>query len=332
MRKSILAALVLGVTMLTGCSMEQKMVIHQDLSATATLSAYTTQEEEAQIMKNLVGAGNEATMTYEDLMKELEMQNDGVKTIRGVAYNCYSMTESATPEETKTSFIELTKEKAVMDIASVSETQTENASGSSEMDLDEMGFCNLMITYPFKVAKTNGTLQPDGCTVVYDMKAMQSKKVSRAYAVSASALKASDNITIKGVKNKKAYKKPVTVKVSSKGTISYFAVNGKVQSENTYYASKDGKYKVVVKTPSGKRKALTFYVDRKKPTTNVKNNKVYKKNIKLKFKDSVSGIKKATLNGKKIKSGKTIKKNGNYTLKLTDKAGNVKVVKFTINK
>ena len=71
--------------------------------------------------------------------------------------------------------------------------------------------------------------------------------------------------------------------------------------------------------------------DKIKPTvTGVKNNKTYKKQVTIKFSDKQSGIKKATLNGKKIKSGKKVKKNGKYTLKVHDKAGNVKQVKFTI--
>lgn len=70
--------------------------------------------------------------------------------------------------------------------------------------------------------------------------------------------------------------------------------------------------------------------DRTKPTIKgVQNKKTYKKSVTIKFSDK-SGIKKATLNGKKIKSGKKIKKNGKYTLIVTDKAGNVKKVNFVI--
>lgn len=71
--------------------------------------------------------------------------------------------------------------------------------------------------------------------------------------------------------------------------------------------------------------------DKIKPSVKgVKNKKVYKKAVTIKFSDKQSGIKKATLNGKKIKSGKKVKKNGKYTLKVYDKAGNCTTVKFTI--
>ncbi|MDD6070557.1 MAG: hypothetical protein PUC12_07040 [Clostridiales bacterium] len=77
--------------------------------------------------------------------------------------------------------------------------------------------------------------------------------------------------------------------------------------------------------------------DTKKPTVKgVKNNKTYKKSVKFKVSDK-SGIKKVTLNKKKIKvskakKGYTVKKKGTYTLKVWDKAGNVRTVKFKIKK
>lgn len=72
--------------------------------------------------------------------------------------------------------------------------------------------------------------------------------------------------------------------------------------------------------------------DTTKPTiTGVKNGKTYKKAITIKFSDK-SGIKKATLNNKKIKNGVKVKKNGSYTLIVTDKAGNSRMVRFKIRK
>lgn len=77
--------------------------------------------------------------------------------------------------------------------------------------------------------------------------------------------------------------------------------------------------------------------DSKKPTVKgVKNKKTYKTKVKFKVSDK-SGIKKVTLNGKKIsvtkaKKGYTVKKKKSYTLKVWDKAGNVRVVKFKIKK
>ena len=71
-------------------------------------------------------------------------------------------------------------------------------------------------------------------------------------------------------------------------------------------------------------------VDKKKPTIKgVKNGKVYKKAVTIKYSDE-SGIKSAKLNGKKISSGKKVTKKGSYTFTVTDKAGNTRTVRFKI--
>lgn len=329
MKKTLVAMWMLGIVLLTGCSMEQKVTINADLSSVTVMDSYTTPAEEKDILKSL-GAPDSAS--YAEMMKESGFTFVGTKTIDGTQYNQYTVTSNNTAQDTKDMFVELTNQKAVMDVSSQSETQSQNVSGTTSMNYSEMGFCNMIITYPFKVAKTNGTLQADGYTVVFDVKQMQIQKVPRAYAISVSGLAESDKITIKGVKNNKAYKKNVEVKVSSEGTISSFKVNGVDQMTNSFYAKKNGKYQIDIETAFGQKKSLTFFVDRKKPTTNIKNKKTYKKTVKITFKDKISGVKKATLNGKKIKSGKKVKKNGNYTLKIYDKAGNVKTVKFTIKK
>ena len=71
-----------------------------------------------------------------------------------------------------------------------------------------------------------------------------------------------------------------------------------------------------------------------KPVTNVKN-KVYKKNLTITFSDKGSGVKAAQLSGDwngTIVSGYVLKKEGTYTLTITDQAGNQTVVKFSIQK
>lgn len=76
-----------------------------------------------------------------------------------------------------------------------------------------------------------------------------------------------------------------------------------------------------------------FVVDTKAPTVSgVKNKKIYKKAVKIRVSDQVSGVKKITLNGKKIKSGVVIKKNGVYKLVATDNSGHKKVIRFAIRK
>lgn len=93
----------------------------------------------------------------------------------------------------------------------------------------------------------------------------------------------------------------------------------------------DGKHTLVVSDLYGNQKTLTFKTDKTAPVVKgVKHKKIYRKAVTIKFSDNVSGIKKATLNGKSIKSGKKVEKVGKYTLIVKDKAGNESKVKFTI--
>ncbi len=93
----------------------------------------------------------------------------------------------------------------------------------------------------------------------------------------------------------------------------------------------DGNHTLIVSDLYGNEKTLTFKTDKTAPTVKgVKHKKVYRKAVTVKFSDKVSGIKKATLNGKSVKSGKKVDKIGKYTLLVKDKAGNQTKVRFTI--
>lgn len=75
-----------------------------------------------------------------------------------------------------------------------------------------------------------------------------------------------------------------------------------------------------------------FVLDKSDPVIlGVKNNQIYHKSVTVSYKDSISGIKKATINGKKLRNKTKIKKNGTYQVEVTDKANNKKRVKFTVN-
>ena len=332
MKKGILAMILLAITLLTGCSMEQKLKINADFSSTVDMDMYTSAEEEKSIMQSLSEMGMTEATSYADLMKQMEFTYCGTQMVNGVSNNIYTSTDSMSAQETKSSFVELGMERAVYDISQQAQTAEDQAAGKTEGDINDLGFFYMTITYPFQVGKANGAVQADGCTVKYDIKVLQQQKANRLYAISKSALAAADKITIQGAKDKKAYKRAVTIQVGAQSAVTTFTVNGKQQATNSFSTSKNGKYKVVVQTATGLTKKISFCIDKQKPTTNIKNKKTYKKAVKITFKDKISGIKKATLNGKKIKSGKKVKKNGKYTLKIYDKAGNVKTVKFTIKK
>lgn len=145
---------------------------------------------------------------------------------------------------------------------------------------------------------------------------------------------------ISNIKQAGVYKKPVSVRiVDSNSGIQKVILNGKIQElkNQRLYISKSGKYQLTAIDYAGNRRSISFMLDNDKPVIKgVKAEKQYKKRCKITFKDKMSGILKVTINGKKlsrqiIKKGKlTIRKNGKYTLVVTDKAGNRKKVKFKV--
>lgn len=83
-------------------------------------------------------------------------------------------------------------------------------------------------------------------------------------------------------------------------------------------------YSQVIKVSGISGSALTV--------SGVRSGKTYSKAVTIKFSSSGTGIKSATLNGKSITSGTKVSAKGSYTLKVTDKSGNKKVIKFKIKK
>lgn len=76
-----------------------------------------------------------------------------------------------------------------------------------------------------------------------------------------------------------------------------------------------------------------FVVDPDAPViSGVKNAAVYKKSVTIQVKDTLSGLKKVTLNGKNMVSGKTVSKAGTYKVIAYDLAGNKTKVSFKIKK
>lgn len=145
----------------------------------------------------------------------------------------------------------------------------------------------------------------------------------------------------------KKYTRTKKVKFTSDGVITGYTVNGKKYSPTVYSETdgkgkvtlhkdyykfkKNGKYAIKVKLSSGYTRTFNYVYDTIKPTANVKAGYKYKAGKKLTVKDKY-GISKITLDGKKVKNGVKMTKKGTRTLKVYDKAGNVRTVKFKIVK
>lgn len=323
-KKLMWIMMTVAAVLLSGCGMEETMEINGDLSSKVTNQICTTDQEEMEIDKEL---SQEGLGTFQKLMKDMGYTRAGKKKLNETEHNVYQITDNMSAKDTKEEFIVLNKNQAVMDMSQLSEAMKENMGELESIQFDEIGSLAVRIKYPFSVYKTNGTLQKDGHTVEYSLQTL--RNLERAYAVSSAKYANNRTCTFKGVKNTSYYRTNKTVKAESEGVITSFKVNKVSQSENSYQAKKEGYYVVKAKLLAGNTKTLKFTIDKTKPITNIKAKK-YDKKVTINFRDKLSGIKEATLNGKQIKRGKVVTKKGNYLLKVTDRAGNIKSVKFSI--
>ncbi|ROR31733.1 hypothetical protein EDD66_101351 [Mobilisporobacter senegalensis] len=115
---------------------------------------------------------------------------------------------------------------------------------------------------------------------------------------------------------------------------TYINKNCREANNNKFTVTKNGYYTIRIRDKNNNYILKSFYVkniDKLAPTvTGVANKKTYKTGMVVRFSDKHSGIKRATLNGRNFKSGSKVTKKGTYTLKVYDKAGNVKTVVFYI--
>lgn len=314
-KRGLLLAIMIGALSIFtgGCGFSESIVINNDGSSIITVET-TMMEEEAK--------------EYEFTQSDLEEMGFTEKTIEGKTYYVQTETEKLDASATKKEFTALTSSKMEYYFGDDVSNSMYSDSDVNQSDMSDMS-CTLNITFPKKVLKSNARILSDGRTISFDLTEMISGK--RIYAAMSSEAVNSKKIDVTGVTNNKIYKTAKNVKVNSPGVITSLKVNNIEQKENYFSASSSKKYTVQIKLLSGATKTVRFTVDKVKPTVNVKA-KTYKKPVKIKFSDKLTGIKKATLNGKSIKNGKKISKNGQYTLKVTDKAGNTKIVKFKIKK
>lgn len=325
----LLAGTMVLMLAITSCGMDTKMTINSDLSSTSETTMYYSEEE-------LMDLVEEEDVTLEEVTADLTPME-----IDGKMYYGSTESDKFSPADTKDSFVDLSKYHMVMQ--SWAEPQGEIL---DEMDVE---FANYAITLPSEVVKTNLQVADDGKTVLITKDDLS--KPQTLYAIYNKDAAASKTITYSGVTKGKIYKVKKYITVNSRNVIKKVSItrNGKTYKNTDFYEKdgkiydniynkfafvKDGKYVMKTTLVNGATKSVNFTVDKTKPTTNMKA-KTYKKTTKgykITFKDATSGVKKATLNGNTIKSGKVVKKSGSYTLVITDKAGNKKTVKFKIKK
>ena len=180
------------------------------------------------------------------------------------------------------------------------------------VDLDSMLTAKLTIQMPDKIeaVSSKGTIGADGKTATFTM---HTADFVNPVEFMVSTAKEETAPTISGVTNNKVYNKPITIRVNDASGIAEAAYRkgsaAAVSFDLTQTLKKNGAYTVTAKDYYGNEAVKTFTIkDTKKPTVSgVKNGKTYIGAKVVKFKDNC-GIAKATLNGKKISSGKKISK------------------------
>ncbi|MGE7091802.1 S-layer homology domain-containing protein [Lysinibacillus sp. NPDC048646] len=128
--------------------------------------------------------------------------------------------------------------------------------------------------------------------------------------------------TVTGITNNGNYKEAVNV-TFNEGTAT---LNGAAFASGTEI-DQDGSYILVVTDAAGNVTTVNFTIDTAPPiVTGVTNGGNYKAKVTPSFNEGT-----ATLNGAAFASGTEIDQDGSYTLVVTDAAGNVTTVNFTID-
>lgn len=312
----------------SGCGAKVEISVNKDLSVDEKKQYYLTEEEIAELVSQF-----EPDLVEEPFHKV---------TINGKQYSKVVQEKTHyNPRQSKEYFSEINK-KFVLANSGVLPAFSGDESYADEVE--RVDFADAAVTFPYPVYYTNGTLRPDGKTVDFDLSTI--KEGETLYAVFDKSLYNIDKVEFSGVKNKGVYNKFKQVVIKTKGVLTYvdytevkadYKANakGEIAGGNTtdgyksWYFGTDGVYKLHTQLLNGRKKTVEFTIDTTKPKTNMKN-KTYKKGVKITFSDKIAGIKSATLNGQKIKSGKKVNQAGSYNLVLTDKAGNIKRVNFKV--
>ena len=175
-----------------------------------------------------------------------------------------------------------------------------------------------------------------------------------------------DAPTISGVSDEAFYNKTKTITFEDEIGIKSVIINGKeyitaIAKIKTVTVSQEGEYKVEATDVDGNTRTLTFVIDKTAPTiSGVSNGKRYSSKRKVSFEDKLSGVSTAryslsgapsleTYVGKKnwdihetvhknannksnatLRNNTTIYLNGNYSIVVTDRAGNTAKVSFSM--
>lgn len=192
------------------------------------------------------------------------------------------------------------------------------------------------------VTATNGTIDPANPNHVTWEHTDATKKIVMYASTEAVAATAKTN----SVKNNKYYKSNKTISVQNAESVAKMTIAKKSATDGMalnpknikpgYVVKANAAYELKIWSKDGKCQTVTFTIDKKKPViSGAKDGKTYKK-VTLCFKDTLSGVKSVTVNGKNVSAKKyndyKITKPGRYKIVVKDKAGNQKKITIRIKK
>lgn len=330
---ALVTAVIMMLTIFTGCmSAEDKLVINENGSGSSATTIMVDKAAADEFMK-LGGA----------TLKDFGLDTATVETVNGKP--CYVVRTSATFADyqqlmmglSASDYTEVYASEKGIHFVLPSQVKPEDAKQFEELygnTMDEIVHARVEITMPKEIIKTTGkgVLSADKKTVTYDFNL---KDFYEDLTVMAFVEADEGKPVFKGFKNNAKYNSAVKVSVTDNSgikSVKYKKDGGKYYSAAKVRSyTKNGKYTVVATDNFDNKTVKSFTIkDTKSPVvTGVANKKTYTSKRVLKFKDNC-GIKKATLNGKVIRSGKAVSKKGSYKLVVTDINGLKKVVTFKI--
>lgn len=320
---------------LSGCAhMSSTVVLNADGTGTAEVLLEAEKEPWDLFLKNL---GADSNIFGEDKPE--------VITKDGKEYYQFRETEEFSSLEDMKSFLSERCENIIISQSGIrmcipaAMTKTEYDEAEKQYkalgaDMSQLMKYVMIVKMPEKITavSSRGKISEDGYTATFEF---EPKDFVKTQEMMISTAKEETAPTISGVKNGSTYNKAVTFiadDLSGIKAAAYQKNKGKETPFNlTKTLNKNGKYTVKVSDYYDNEKSVTFTVkDTKKPVVSgVKNKKTYSGAKTIKFKDNC-GISKATLNGKKIASGKKVSKKGRYKLVVTDVNGLKTTVSFKI--
>ena len=353
--KKLLLTTVLAIAAVafTGCGEAVKSEVAFNADNTVNYSVSAGFDVEAWEM---LAAMSETTV--DEVMKEFEAQGAKIseEVIDGLTYKLLTQAESnVSISYTEDLLSEIYSDICLQDnywYATLD--MSEKSTGYDDMPqlsgaIDNYGsdtemkfYHTFSMMFNAPVTATNGIIDPANPNHVTWVHTDATKKIVMYATTESVTATAKTN----SVKNNKYYKSNKTITVQNPESVAKMTIAKKSATDGMalnpknikpgYVVKASAGYELKIWSKDGKCQTVNFTIDKKKPViSGAKDGKTYKK-VTLRFKDTLSGVKSVTVNGKKVSAKKynsyKITKPGRYKIVVKDKAGNQKKITIKIKK